>query len=74
MTYLDWIGSYGLAPALSLFSSPFDETVDITEEIERANRFAETQVDLGLDRTMISSMAIPARLAHPAVGASTAIG
>jgi inosose dehydratase len=67
--YLDWIGSYGLAPALSLFSSAFDETIDITEEIERAERFAETQVVLGLDRTMISSMAIPARLAHPAVGA-----
>jgi inosose dehydratase len=67
--YLDWIGSYGLAPALSLFSSPFDETIDITEEIERAKRFAETQVLLGLDRTMISSMVIPARLAHPAVGA-----
>ena len=67
--YFDWIGNYGLAPALSLFSSPFDETIDITEEIERAKGFAETQVVLGLDRTMISSMAIPARLAHPAVGA-----
>jgi len=67
--YLDWIGSYGLTPALSLFSSPFDSTIDITEEIERAKGFAETQVSLGLDRTMISSMAVPARLAHPAVGA-----
>ncbi len=67
--YLDWIGSYGLAPALSLFSSPFDETVDVTEEIERAKKFAATQTALGLDRTMISSMAIPARLASPAVGA-----
>jgi inosose dehydratase len=67
--YLDWIGRYGLAPALSLFSSPFDSTIEISEEIERAKRFAETQVVLGLDRTMISSMAVPARLAHPAVGA-----
>jgi inosose dehydratase len=67
--YLDWIGSYGLAPSLSLFSSPFDETIDIAEEAERAKRFAETQVVLGLDRTMISSTAIPARMAHPAVGA-----
>jgi hypothetical protein len=33
--YMDWIGSYGLAPAISLFSSPFDETIDITEEVER---------------------------------------
>ena len=36
--YLDWIGSYGLAPALSLFNSPFDETIDITEEVERAKK------------------------------------
>jgi len=67
--YLDWIDGYGLAPALSLFSSPFDETIDISAETERAKRFAATQVMLGLDRTMISSMAIPARMAQPAVGA-----
>src|SRR5215210_5988690 len=67
--YADWIGSYGLAPSLSLFSSPFDETIDITDEIERAKRFAAEQVELGLDRTMISSMAVPARMAEPAVGA-----
>jgi len=67
--YLYWIDGYGLAPALSLFSSPFDETIAITAETERAKRFAATQVMLGLDRTMISSMAIPARMAQPAVGA-----
>ena len=67
--YLDWIGGYGLAPALSLFSSAFDETVDISNEIERAKRFAATQVKLGLDRTMVSSMSIPARLHRPAGGA-----
>ena len=67
--YLGWIGGYGLAPALSLFSSAFDETVDISNEIERAKRFAATQVKLGLDRTMVSSMSIPARLHRPAVGA-----
>ncbi len=66
--YAEWIGSYGLAPAISLFSSAFDETIDITEEVERAKRFASTQAELGLDRTMISSMAIPARMARPAVG------
>ena len=33
--YADWIGGYGLAPALSLFSSPFDETVDMAAEVER---------------------------------------
>ena len=67
--YRDWIAGYGLAPALSLFSSPFDETVDMAAEEERAKRFAAAQVALGLDRTMISSMALPARTARPAVGA-----
>jgi inosose dehydratase len=67
--YADWIAGYGLAPSLSLFNSPFDETVDMAEEVERAKQFAATQVALGLDRTMISSMALPARLADPAVGA-----
>jgi len=67
--YATWIRSHGLAPALSLFSSPFDETIDIVDEIERAKRFAADQVELGLDRTMISSMAIPARMTQPAVGA-----
>jgi inosose dehydratase len=67
--YAEWIAGYGLAPSLSLFNSPFDETVDMAEERERAKRFAATQVALGLDRTMISSMALPARMAEPAVGA-----
>jgi inosose dehydratase len=67
--YRDWIGGYGLAPSLSLFSSAFDETVDMAEEVEKAKRFAATQVALGLDRTMISSMSVPARMAEPAVGA-----
>jgi inosose dehydratase len=67
--YRNWIGSYGLSPSLSLFSSPFDETITIADEIERAKRFAADQVALGLDRTMISSMAVPARMAEPAVGA-----
>jgi inosose dehydratase len=67
--YAEWIAGYGLAPSLSLFSSPFDETVDMGQEIERAKRFAAAQVALGLDRTMISSMSVPARMAQPAVGA-----
>jgi inosose dehydratase len=67
--YAAWIAGYGLAPSLSLFSSPFDETIDIVDEIERAKHFAADQVELGLDRTMVSSMALPARMADPAVGA-----
>ena len=68
-SYLEWIAGYGLAPSLSLFNSPFDETVDMAAEIERAKRYAADQVALGLDRTMISSMSVPARMAEPAVGA-----
>jgi inosose dehydratase len=67
--YADWISGYGLAPALSLFNSPFDETIEITAEIERAKAFAADQVALGLDRTMVSSMSLPARRAQPGVGA-----
>ncbi|HEU4999551.1 MAG TPA: sugar phosphate isomerase/epimerase [Lapillicoccus sp.] len=67
--YLEWIGGYGLAPALSLFNSPFDETLDPATELESAKRFAADQASLGLDRAMVSSMAVPARLARPAVGA-----
>lgn len=69
LDYLAWIGDYGLAPSLSLFNSPFDETVDLGDEIQRAKRYAADQVSLGLDRTMVSSMGLPARAARPAVGA-----
>ena len=67
--YLEWIGGYGLSPSLSLFNSPFDESIDIGEEVERAKRFAASQLALGLDRTMVSSVWVPARQQHPAVGA-----
>jgi inosose dehydratase len=67
--YLDWIASYGLSPSLSLFNSAFDETVDISEEVERAKRFGAAQLALGLDRTMVSSTSVEARRERPAVGA-----
>ena len=67
--YLEWISGYGLAPSLSLFSSAFDETVEMVDVLESAKRFAADQASLGQDRAMISSMAIPARMAEPAVGA-----
>jgi len=37
--------------------------------VTRAQRFAAVQVELGLDRTMVSSVFIPARRQRPAVGA-----
>lgn len=67
--YRSWIAGYGLAPSLSLFGSAFDETVDMTEVLEAAKAFGQAQASLGLDRTMISSMAVPARMVTPAVGA-----
>lgn len=67
--YLAWLGRFGLSPAISLFNSAFDESVDIAAESERAKRFAAVQLELGLDRTMVSSVAIPARFSRPAVGA-----
>lgn len=67
--YARWIGGFGLAPSLSLFNSPFDETVDMAAELERARRFAGDQAALGLDRTMVSSTPLAARMAEPAVGA-----
>jgi inosose dehydratase len=67
--YRDWISSYGLEPSLSLFSSPFDETIEAADEVAKAKRFAAVQVELGLDRTMVSSMSRPERIAEPAVGA-----
>jgi len=68
--YAAWIGRYGLAPSLSLFNSRFDETVDMAAELERARRFAADQAALGLDRTMVSSTPLAARMAEPAVGAA----
>jgi inosose dehydratase len=67
--YLDMITGYGLAPSVSLFNSAFDETVDIASEVERAKAFAEVQLELGLDRTMVSSLWVGARRQRPAVGA-----
>ena len=67
--YLDWLGSYGLEPSVSLFSSAFDETVDIADEVERAKAFAGEQVALGQDRAMVSSVWVDARRRRPAVGA-----
>jgi len=67
--YREMIEGYGLAPSVSLFSSAFDETIDISEEIERAKAFAAVQLELGLDRTMVSSVFVEARRRRPAVGA-----
>lgn len=67
--YLDWIGGFGLAPSVSLFSSALDETVDMDAVLESARFFATAQAQLGLDRAMLSSMSLPARMIEPGIGA-----
>ncbi|WP_432563852.1 sugar phosphate isomerase/epimerase family protein [Kineococcus sp. SYSU DK003] len=67
--YARWLAGFGLSPSIGLFSSPLDETVDVGELLEQARRFGAQQAELGLDRTMLSSMAVPARMRTPAVGA-----
>lgn len=67
--YRAWIAGFGLAPSIGLFSSALDETVAMDEVLEQARRFGAQQAELGLDRTMLSSMAVPARMEEPAVGA-----
>ncbi len=67
--YVAWIGGFGLAPSVSLFNSALDETVDMAVELDRAKAFASQQAALGLDRAMVSSMMIPARMAAPGIGA-----
>jgi inosose dehydratase len=62
--YRAWIGGYGLAPSVSLFNF-----AGLPGELEKARRFAAVQTELGLDRTMISSMSLPERMERPAVGA-----
>jgi inosose dehydratase len=68
--YARWIEGFGLSPSIGLFNSPLDETVDVDELLEAARRFGAQQAELGLDRTMLSSMAVAERLARPAVGAA----
>lgn len=66
--YLDWVGGYGLAPAVSLFNSTFDRSVPVKDDIEAAKAFCEQQLRLGLDVTMLCPIFVPERLSTPALG------
>ena len=66
--YKEWVGSYGLSPAVSLYNSTFDRTVPIEQDIEQAKQFAQQQLALGLDVTMVCPIFVPERIAKPAVG------
>ncbi len=67
--YREWVGGYGLAPAVSLYNSTFDRSIPIEQDVEQAKRFAAQQLELGLDVTMLCPIFVPQRLAKPAVGA-----
>lgn len=68
--YREWIGSYGLAPAISTLVTPFtEESSGLTGgAIEALQRFAADQLALDNAATMLIAPMTPARLASPGVG------
>lgn len=68
--YLDWLHSFGLAPALSLYSGQFADAATHHDSAEQAREFAAVQASFGQRFTMISTMekGDAPRLTHPAVG------
>jgi inosose dehydratase len=68
--YLGWLDSFGLSPALSLYSASFTDRDQHRAVAAGARRFAAQQASFGQTVTMISTMepAGSSRLTHPAVG------
>ena len=68
--YLSWLESFGLAPALSLFSGQFADATTHQVVAEEARVFAAVQASFGQRFTMISTMEKEEspRRTHPAVG------
>jgi inosose dehydratase len=68
--YLAWLESFGLEPALSLFSGQFADAAAHGDAAEAARRFAAVQASFGQRFCMISTMekGDSPRLTHPAVG------
>lgn len=60
----------GLKPGLSMFMSALDRSASVDAECERARRFAQDQMALGLDATMICAIFVPERTRTPAIGAN----
>lgn len=68
--YLPWLDSFGMAPAISLFSAGWDDPAQHAELAERAGRYAAVQASLGMTTCMLSSFASGSvRSERPAVGA-----
>jgi inosose dehydratase len=68
--YLPWLASFGLEPALSLYSGAFADRDTHREQAEAARVFAARQATFGQRFCMISTIEPPGspRRAHPAVG------
>jgi inosose dehydratase len=68
--YLPWLGSFGLEPALSLYSGSFDDRETHGRQAEAARVFAARQASFGLSLCMISTVEPrgTSRMQHPAVG------
>ncbi|MET3805619.1 inosose dehydratase [Nakamurella sp. UYEF19] len=68
--YRPWLDTFGLVPALSLFSGSFADRNTHREMATTAGRFAAVQASLGQSVCMISTVEPPGspRMSHPAVG------
>jgi inosose dehydratase len=68
--YLPWLASFGLAPALSLYSGSFADRDAHPQQAESARAFAARQAAFGQRYCMISTIEPPGspRMDHPAVG------
>ena len=66
--YLPWLASFGLEPALSLYSGAFADRETHREQAEAARVFAARQASFGQRFCMISTFGAEPRIEHPAVG------
>jgi inosose dehydratase len=68
--YLPWLASFGLEPALSLYSGAFADRATHAAQAEAARIFAARQASFGQRFGMISTIEPPGspRREHPAVG------
>jgi inosose dehydratase len=68
--YLPWLASFGLEPALSLYSGSFADRDTHEQQAEAARVFAARQASFGQRFCMISTIEPPGspRMDHPAVG------
>jgi inosose dehydratase len=66
--YLPWLASFGLEPALSLYSGSFADRETHAQQAEAARVFAARQASFGQRFCMISTFGAEPRTQHPAVG------